>query len=60
MTQEYQTPEWKKWSSIYCSKCSKWLGNFKGWHTPIPIPFYCRKCTEEIQHEQQKIEGVKQ
>lgn len=58
MTQEYQTPEWKKWSSVYCSRCFKWLANYKGWHKTflIATELYCKKCTEEIQKEQQKNE----
>ena len=62
MAQEYKTPEWKKWSSVYCSGCSKWLGNFHGWFavSPIQIKLYCRKCTEEKQREQQSLEIEKQ
>ena len=55
MTQQYETPEWKKWGSIYCSSCYKWLGNFKGWFIIPDVKLYCRKCTEKIQKEQQTL-----
>ena len=57
MSKEYQTPEWKQWSSVYCHRCSKWLANFKGWFKfpIIEIELYCRKCTEEIMKEQQTL-----
>lgn len=54
MTQEYQMPEWKKWSSVYCARCSKWLANYTGWNNLLQRKLYCRKCTAEIQKEQQK------
>ena len=53
---KYVVPTWKKWSSIYCSRCFKWLGNYKGWYQIQGVELYCKKCTEEIQHEQQTEE----
>lgn len=48
MTQEYETPEWKKWSTVYCSGCYKPLANYKGWSVPIERKLYVknvpRKC----------------
>ena len=50
-TIEYETPEWKKWSTVYCDNCSKPLAHYKGWHKPylIATELYCTKCSNEIQ-----------
>ena len=62
MEYKYKMPTWKEWSSVYCSKCYTWLGNYKGWFTvsPVKIELYCKKCTKDIQREQQKLENEKQ
>lgn len=60
MAQEYKTPEYKKWSTVYCNRCWKALAHFKGWFpvSPITVEVYCKKCSQEIQREQQNDEAV--
>ena len=64
MAQEYRTPEWKQWSTVYCNRCWKALAHFKGWYregtSPIQTEVYCKKCSQEIQREQQRLTEVAQ
>ena len=57
MTQDYEVPLWKKWSTKYCNKCFKSLGHYKGWYQ-IPLELYCDKCAKKIQREQQRLTEV--